>query len=65
MIEEKPARIHYHLPILVDVERLGDLYVAYLAGRPDLIGYGNHMMEAITELGVAMLDELEAERECG
>lgn len=61
---EKPLRIHYHLPMLVDVERLEGLYAAYLAGRPDLIGQGNHMMEALRELGVAMHDELEGEREC-
>lgn len=64
-MEEKPARVQYHLPILVDVERLGALYVASLAERPDLIGIGDHMMEALGELGTALLDELEAERECG
>lgn len=62
MIEEKPVRIHYHLPILVDVERLNGLYAAYLPERPDVIGYGNHLMEALGELGVAVLDDLEDAR---
>lgn len=58
MINEKLLRMHYYLPIFVDVERFADLYVAYLAGRPDIIGQGNHLMEALTELGKALLDGL-------
>lgn len=62
-MEEKPLRMHYHLPIVVNIERMSGIYAASLAGRPDIIGQGNHMMEALGELGTAVLVELEAERE--
>lgn len=60
-MDEKPARMHYFVPILVDVERLEGLYAASLAGRPDVMGQGDNLLEALGELGVAVIYELGAE----